>query len=244
MGADRLEPAARPGFRVLVPPFRSALLAACPGSACAGLLLARRVIVGLILVNRSFGASMLTALRQQNRTLAGVLAAVAAILSLSLLWPFASKLFALRASARRRPRPDARCGSHGAGRPRTPEAGAAPTTAIPTIFFWTLDCVPKKESRMAGDADELSRPNPGLGHRVSGLDRRKPWRSPCRCLLPARCTWRCPGISFPARLPMFPASSRARPNTADWPEVGRRRPGTVSTTPTVSGIENSALRCW
>ena len=51
-------------------------------------------IVSLIFVNRSFSASLLTALRRPNRTLAGVLAAVAAILSLSLLWPFASKLFA------------------------------------------------------------------------------------------------------------------------------------------------------
>ena len=52
------------------------------------------VIVSLILVNRSFSASLLTALRRPNRTLAAVLAAVAAILALSLLWPFASKLFA------------------------------------------------------------------------------------------------------------------------------------------------------
>ena len=51
------------------------------------------VIVSLILVNRSFSASLLTALRRPNRTLAAVLAAVAAILALSLLWPFASKLF-------------------------------------------------------------------------------------------------------------------------------------------------------
>ena len=52
------------------------------------------VIVSLILVNRSFSASLLTALRRPNRTLAAVLAAVAAILALTLLWPFASKLFA------------------------------------------------------------------------------------------------------------------------------------------------------
>lgn len=48
----------------------------------------------LILVNRSFSASLLTALRRPNRTLLAVLAAVAAILALTLLWPFASKLFA------------------------------------------------------------------------------------------------------------------------------------------------------
>jgi Ca2+-transporting ATPase len=52
------------------------------------------VIVSLILVNRSFSASLLTALRRPNRTLAAVLTAVATILALTLLWPFASKLFA------------------------------------------------------------------------------------------------------------------------------------------------------
>ncbi|WP_198027950.1 cation-translocating P-type ATPase [Bradyrhizobium murdochi] len=51
------------------------------------------VIVSLILVNRSFSASLLTALRRPNRTLAAVLAAVAAILTLTLLWPVASRLF-------------------------------------------------------------------------------------------------------------------------------------------------------
>jgi Ca2+-transporting ATPase len=52
------------------------------------------VIVSLILVNRSFSASLLTALRRPNLTLAGVLAAVAAILALTMLWPFANQLFA------------------------------------------------------------------------------------------------------------------------------------------------------
>lgn len=51
------------------------------------------VIVSLILVNRSFSPSLLTAFRRQNRTLAAVLAAVATILALTLLWPAASKLF-------------------------------------------------------------------------------------------------------------------------------------------------------
>ena len=51
-------------------------------------------IVSLILVNRSFSASLLTALRRPNRTLAAVLATVAVVLALTLLWPFASKLFA------------------------------------------------------------------------------------------------------------------------------------------------------
>jgi Ca2+-transporting ATPase len=52
------------------------------------------VIVSLILVNRSFSASLLTALRRPNRTLAAVLIIVAVILALTLLWPFANHLFA------------------------------------------------------------------------------------------------------------------------------------------------------
>lgn len=51
-------------------------------------------IVSLILVNRSFSASLLTALKRPNRTLAAVLMTVIAILALTLLWPSASKLFA------------------------------------------------------------------------------------------------------------------------------------------------------
>jgi Ca2+-transporting ATPase len=50
-------------------------------------------IVGLIFVNRSFGTSLLTAFRRPNRALALVLLAVATMLSLTLLWPFASGLF-------------------------------------------------------------------------------------------------------------------------------------------------------
>ena len=50
-------------------------------------------IVGLTFVNRSFSTSILTALRRPNRTLAFVLVAVAAMLSLTLLWPFARDLF-------------------------------------------------------------------------------------------------------------------------------------------------------
>ncbi len=49
--------------------------------------------VGLIFVNRSFGTSVVTALRRPNRTLAVVLFAIAMMLSLTLLWPFASSLF-------------------------------------------------------------------------------------------------------------------------------------------------------
>ena len=50
-------------------------------------------IVGLILVNRSFSASVWTALRRPNPTLLWILAAVAAILTLTLGWPFAADLF-------------------------------------------------------------------------------------------------------------------------------------------------------
>ena len=50
-------------------------------------------IVGLIFVNRSFSASLVTALRRPNPALAWVLIAVTAMLSLTLLWPFASGLF-------------------------------------------------------------------------------------------------------------------------------------------------------
>ncbi len=52
-------------------------------------------IVGLIFVNRSFSASLLTALRRPNATLAAVLFAVAVILALTLLWPLARTSFAL-----------------------------------------------------------------------------------------------------------------------------------------------------
>jgi Ca2+-transporting ATPase len=50
-------------------------------------------IVGLIFVNRSFSASLIVALRRHNPALALVLAIVAAMLSVTLLWPFASGLF-------------------------------------------------------------------------------------------------------------------------------------------------------
>ncbi len=52
------------------------------------------VIVSLILVNRSFSASLRSALSRPNRALAAVLAAVTVILALTLLWPFANRLFA------------------------------------------------------------------------------------------------------------------------------------------------------
>jgi Ca2+-transporting ATPase len=50
-------------------------------------------IIGLILVNRSFSTSLLRAVARPNRTLAAILAAVVAILALSLLWPTAAALF-------------------------------------------------------------------------------------------------------------------------------------------------------
>lgn len=50
-------------------------------------------IVSLIFVNRSFSASIATALRRPNPTLAGVLVAVTAMLGLTLRWPLASGLF-------------------------------------------------------------------------------------------------------------------------------------------------------
>ena len=50
-------------------------------------------IVGLIFVNRSFSASILTAFNRPNPALAWVLIAVTVMLGLTLLWPFASGLF-------------------------------------------------------------------------------------------------------------------------------------------------------
>jgi Ca2+-transporting ATPase len=50
-------------------------------------------IISLIFVNRSFSASLITALRRPNPALALVLFAVTAMLGLTLLWPFASGLF-------------------------------------------------------------------------------------------------------------------------------------------------------
>lgn len=51
------------------------------------------VIVSLIFVNRSFGASLRAALFRPNRALVWVLPAVATMLGATLLWPFASDLF-------------------------------------------------------------------------------------------------------------------------------------------------------
>jgi Ca2+-transporting ATPase len=50
-------------------------------------------IVALIFVNRSVGASLLAAFGRPNPALAAVIAAVTAVLGLSLLWPFAQGLF-------------------------------------------------------------------------------------------------------------------------------------------------------
>jgi len=50
-------------------------------------------IVGLIVLNRSFSASLVTAFRRPNPALAAIVLIVAAILALSLLWPPASDMF-------------------------------------------------------------------------------------------------------------------------------------------------------
>jgi P-type Ca2+ transporter type 2C len=50
-------------------------------------------IVSLIFVNRSFSASLVTALRRPNPALALVLLVVTTMLSVTLLWPFARGLF-------------------------------------------------------------------------------------------------------------------------------------------------------
>ena len=50
-------------------------------------------IVSLIFVNRSFSASLISALGRRNPALAWVLVAVTALLGLTLLWPLASDLF-------------------------------------------------------------------------------------------------------------------------------------------------------
>ena len=50
-------------------------------------------IVSLIFVNRSFSASLISALGRPNPALALVLVAVTAMLGLTLLWPLASDLF-------------------------------------------------------------------------------------------------------------------------------------------------------
>ena len=50
-------------------------------------------IVSLIFVNRSFGASVWTALKRPNPALAWVLIGVTGMLSLTLLWSFARGLF-------------------------------------------------------------------------------------------------------------------------------------------------------
>jgi P-type Ca2+ transporter type 2C len=50
-------------------------------------------IVSLIFVNRSFSASLVTALRRRNPAFVLVLLAVTTMLGLTLLWPFASGLF-------------------------------------------------------------------------------------------------------------------------------------------------------
>jgi Ca2+-transporting ATPase len=50
-------------------------------------------IVGLIFVNRSFSASIVTAFRRRNAALRWVMLAVTAMLCVSLLLPFARRMF-------------------------------------------------------------------------------------------------------------------------------------------------------
>ena len=50
-------------------------------------------IIGLVFVNRSFSASLITALRRPNPVLIWVLVSVTAMLGVTLLWPFARGLF-------------------------------------------------------------------------------------------------------------------------------------------------------
>jgi P-type Ca2+ transporter type 2C len=50
-------------------------------------------IIGLTVVNRSFSASLRTAFLRPNPSLKWILAAVVAMLALTLLWPFAGRLF-------------------------------------------------------------------------------------------------------------------------------------------------------
>jgi Ca2+-transporting ATPase len=50
-------------------------------------------IVSLIFVNRSFSASLVTAVCRPNPALALVLVAVTTMLGVTLLWPFARELF-------------------------------------------------------------------------------------------------------------------------------------------------------
>ncbi len=49
--------------------------------------------IGLVFVNRSFGASALASIRRPNRALARVLIAVGGMLALTLAWPLASSMF-------------------------------------------------------------------------------------------------------------------------------------------------------
>ena len=50
-------------------------------------------IISLIFANRSFSPSLVTAIGRPNPALAWVLLTVTAVLSLSLVWPFAQRLF-------------------------------------------------------------------------------------------------------------------------------------------------------
>jgi len=124
------------------------------------------VIVSLILVNRSFSASLLAALRRPNRTLAAVLAAVAVILALAMFWPFANQLFAFGPPPRRRSRPDARCRRRRAARAGIAEAATSPAAAF---------AVPAKPAVCDGSNAQAD------GTLTWFRKRRAPWRSRTFC---------------------------------------------------------------
>ena len=86
-------------------------------------------IVSLILVNRSFSASLLTALRRPNGTLAAVLSAVAANPGADPAGAICKQPLRLWAAACRRPRFDARRRNHHPCFARTLEADLASTAA-------------------------------------------------------------------------------------------------------------------
>ena len=87
-------------------------------------------IVSLIFVNRSFSASLVTALRRPNPALALVLLAVTTMLGLTLLWPFASGLFRFGPLHAGRSGVDAWCRRSCACCPRALEAPMARTAAV------------------------------------------------------------------------------------------------------------------
>ena len=125
------------------------------------------VIVSLILVNRSFSASLLTALRRPNRTLAGGARRRRRHPGPHPALAVCKQALRLRPPPRRRSRPDARRRRHRAGRAGNAEAAAAPAAAI-------LD--PAKPTRLRW----IKRPSRRDARLRSGK-RRAPWRSRTFC---------------------------------------------------------------